>query len=106
MGKKFIRLSYMNVDKCYRTHKLKKGALVRYRFNQNTILSYHLDEEKWRVGIISNVNWYVFKPPLTSLVGDADSREQICYDLTVHQSDGTGTELINLESNEIFLLSD
>tara|TARA_B100000902_G_C27290907_1_gene907079 strand:- start:1320 stop:1646 length:327 start_codon:yes stop_codon:yes gene_type:complete len=106
-SKDFIKLDYSNMEKYYRTRKLIKGALVRYRFNHNTILSYHLveEEEVWRTGIVSDVSWHIFKPPVSLYLTDPD-KEQICYDLTVYQSDGTGIEMINLESNEIFLLAD
>ena len=100
MKKEFKRLNYANMEKYYRTHKLTKGALVRYRFNHNTILSYSLaEEESWRIGIISDVNWYIFKSPASLYVTKSEN-EQICYDLTVYPNGETGIEMINLESNE------
>jgi len=107
MSKKFTRLDYINMEKFYQKRKLRKGSLVKYRFNHNTILSYHLveEEEHWRIGIVSEVRWYVFKPPASLYLSNPD-KEQICYDLTVHPTDQRGTEMINLEANEILLLTD
>jgi hypothetical protein len=107
-AKSFIRLSFKNMRKYYHTHRLVKGALVKYRFNHQTITSYHLDaeEEEWRIGIISDVNWYITPPYSSYAVGNLDE-ERVCYDLSVHNiSDASGIELINLESSEIFLLTD
>ncbi len=108
MNKKFIKLNHINMENFYRASKLHKGALVRYRFNHNTILTYGLDsqEERWKIGIVGDVNWYIFKHPPSAYVVDGVDRELVCYDLTVHPSDFTGTEMINLESNEIYLLAD
>jgi len=108
MTKKFVKLNYSNVENYYRGKKLLKGALVRYRFSHNTMLTYGLDEEEeaWKIGIVSDVNWYIFRHPPNSYMIETTDKELICYDLTVHPSDHIGTEMINLESNEIYLLTD
>ena len=108
MNKNFIRLNFENMQQYYHSHKLTKGALVRYRFNHDIMRQYHLneEEEEWRVGIIATINWYIIPPYSSLIVGDT-KREHVCYDLSVHNvNEGNGIEIINLESNEIFLLTD
>ena len=114
MNKNFIRLNFKNMEEYYNSHKLIKGALVRYRFNRNIMNTYGLkeEEEKWRVGIISSINWYVIPPyssygihPITT--NETPMRDRVCYDLSVHNiNEGNGIEIVNLESNEIYLLTD
>ena len=111
MKKKFVCLNYVNMNEMYRKQKLIKGCLVRYRFSYDTITTYGLAPEgnDWSVGIISEISWYHI--PQLSAYGivnlGEEIKERICYDIKVHNvTDGGGLEVINLETNEIYLLSE
>lgn len=108
MEKTFIRLSYGNMNKMYNEHKLIKGSLIKYRFNYDIINSYGLDEKAndWHIGVVSKINWYVMTPSYQYVVGET-MNEEVCYDISVHNvNEANGIEIINLKSNEIFLLTD
>ncbi len=108
MEKTFIRLDYGNMNKMYNEHKLIRGSLVRYRFNYDIITSYGLDSKAndWHVGVVSKINWYVMTPNYQYVVGNT-KEEEVYYDISVHNvTEANGIEIINLKSNEIFLLTD
>ena len=109
MGKKkFVQLNYSNMSKYYHKHKLIKGAMVRYRFAYDTQIKYGLTEEpnRWQVGIVSKISWYAVPPYSHNMVGSLD-KDAICFDISVHNiTDALGVEVISLEANEIFLLTD
>ena len=71
----------MNVQELQDSGMLKKGNLVKYRFNDFTLFEYGLDkkENDWCKGIISDL--LVRKFNKLSVSPDKDA---ICYDLTVH----------------------
>ena len=101
---KYIRLTHANVSELQDSGMLKKGNLVKYRFNDTTLFDYGLGktENDWFKGIISDVFWFVSSNKL-SVSPDKDA---ICYDLTVHNiTDGGKSETINLELYEIFLIT-
>ena len=108
MGKAFVRLDYTNMGRMYNEHKLIRGSLVKYRFNHDIINSYGLNSQTnhWSVGVVSKINWYVMTPSYQYVVGETKN-EEVYYDISVHNvSDANGIEIINLKSNEIFLLTD
>ncbi len=111
--KQFKRLHFGNMGDYYHARKLKKGSLIRYRYSYDTISTYGLDEtaNDWQIGVVSHINWYVVPPYSTYGIhietGEAVGKDRICYDISVHNvTDPNGAELVNLEANEIFLLTD
>ena len=101
---KYTRLTHVNVGEMQSSGMLKKGNLVKYRFNDNTLFDYGLSkvENEWFKGIISDVFWFVSSNKI-SLFPDKDA---VCYDLKVHNiTDGGKLETINLELYEIILIT-
>jgi len=100
----YTRLTHTNVNKLQDSGMLRKGNLVKYRFNDTTLFDYELSstENEWYKGIISDVFWFINSNKL-SVNPDKDA---ICYDLKVHNiTDGGKSETINLELYEIFLIT-
>lgn len=100
----YIRLTHTNVSELQDSGMLKKGNLVKYRFNVGTLFDYGLNkaENEWYKGIISDVFWFISSTKI-SLNPDKDA---VCYDLKVHNiTDGGKLETINLELYEIILIT-
>ena len=99
----YIRLTHMNVQELHERGLLKKGNLVKFRFNNFNMIEYGLDSDDndWCVGIISEIFWYVS----STVVALYPERDSVCYDLSVHNVSMGGLETINLELYEILLVS-
>ena len=82
--------------------------MVKYRLNYDIRINYGLNEEPndWQIGIVSKISWYVVPPYSHHIVGSMD-KEKVCFDVAVHNvTESLGVEMLSLEANEIFLLTD
>ena len=107
----FVRIGALNAEKLFNEGKLEKGALVKYRVQHHTMVTYThstLDPQDyhWQFGIISEVLWYARTPNLTSissqLTGDRDY--PIVYDLTVHNTQENKRDYLDFHNYEIMIL--
>jgi len=100
--KEFKALRHSEVERLYNTKILKKGSLVKYRWNGGTILDYGLDthDNEWYFGIVSEIMWYVVKPSI--FVPDSDG--MLCHEIGVRDTATSKYQTINLKYHEIYLL--
>ncbi len=98
----FRQLTLDNTELYYNRGYLEKGNLVKFRYNESTILKYSLDgnDNAWNFGTISKIMWYVKKPnPLI-----VDNQGDVYYDIEVNNATYGGTDNLSPESHEIFIL--
>jgi len=107
MTKKLQRLDQANIERLQSKGVIRKGVLVKYRFNDLTLRGYELnsDDNEWQWGIIKEVYWYT----ITSrqlMVDDAreDKQYMVSYDLQVYQMDTQEECSISLTEYEIYAL--
>lgn len=109
MSDRFIRLEHSNSAHMYDNGYMLKGNLVKYRFCNQTILSYGLDRDdnEWRYGIISHVHRMSFLRNSLQIKFDENGiseRMDCIYDLILFPScPEFRIETISLESHEIYL---
>jgi hypothetical protein len=105
--KKLQILDQANIERLQSRGVIRKGVLVKYRFNDHTLRGYDLDSDanEWQWGIIKEVYWYT----ITSrqlMVDDANEEKQymVSYDLQVYQMDTQEECSISLTEYEIYVL--
>ena len=104
MKKKFKPVRYNNIERLCRTGILTKGALIKYRWCADTVLSYQLDveDEEWYYGLVTEVMWYVTKPTLYT----PDSKDMLCHEISVRETSDNKHRMIDLDHFEILILSE
>ena len=100
--KEFKLLKHSEVEKLYNTKILKKGSLIKYRWNGYAITDYGLDtyDNEWYFGVVSEIMWYVVKPSIH--ISDDDG--MLCHEIGVRDTATSNYQTINLKYHEIYLL--
>tara|TARA_B100001094_G_scaffold210447_1_gene204319 strand:+ start:400 stop:711 length:312 start_codon:yes stop_codon:yes gene_type:complete len=102
MQKQFRRIKFGEMENLCNTGVVRKGALLKYRWSDNTIHSYELDQttNEWRYGIVSEIMWYVMKP--TIVIEDKDG--MLCHEIGVRDTADNKYIIIDLKHYEICTL--
>ena len=102
MNKKFRRVKFEEIEQLCSKGIIRKGALMKYKWNKDTIISYQLDskENEWRFGIVSDINWYVVKPH--TYIADKDG--MLCHEIGVRDTADNKYIMIDMDHYEICVL--
>jgi hypothetical protein len=105
VSKKFKPVGYDNIERMCNTGVLVKGALLKYRWTANTILSYDLEPfeaSDWFYGVVTEIMWYIAKPSMYAL----DSKDMLCHEIGVRETSDNKYRLIDLQHFEVLVLSE
>ena len=105
MNKIFKPVRYDNIERLCHTGILSKGALVKYRWTADTILSYDLEPHEpgeWFYGIVTEVMWYIMKPSISV----SDENGMLCHEIGVRETSDNKYRMIDLKYFEVLILSE